>query len=56
MRVDISNWLEEEKQVLVAVEWVFDIDVAWQEVAIDLTQEAIKFSPPFDPTLAVNRE
>jgi hypothetical protein len=31
-------------------------DVAREEVAIDLTQETIKFGPPFDPNLAVNRE
>lgn len=56
MLVDISKWLEEDKQILVALAWINDIDVSRDEIAIDLTQEAIKFSPPFDPDLAVNRQ
>lgn len=56
MLVDISKWLEEDKQILVALTWINDIDVSRDEIAIDLTQEAIKFSPPFDPDLAVNRQ
>ena len=54
--VDISAWLKSEKQVLVALEWINSIDVIRQEVLIDLTQEAIKFSLPFDPPLPVNRQ
>jgi sporulation protein YlmC with PRC-barrel domain len=56
MIVDISNWLGSEKQVPVALEWVDDIDVARKEVLISLNQDAIKHSPPFDPTLPVNRQ
>jgi stress response protein YsnF len=56
MVVDISDWLEEDKQILVALTWISDIEVSRDEVAIDLTQEAVKFSPPFDPNLAVNRQ
>ena len=56
MVVDIGKWLEEDKQILVALAWISDIDVTRDEVAIDLTQEAVRFSPPFDPELAVNRE
>ena len=54
--VDISTWLKSEKQVLVALEWINSIDVVHQEVIMDLNQEALKFSPPFDPTLPVNRQ
>jgi len=54
--LDSSEWLEEDKKILVALAWIGDIDVSTDEVAIDLTQDAVRFSPPFDPTLAVNRE
>jgi len=56
MVVDISSWLGSEKQVLVALEWISNIDVVRKQVSIDLKQDAIKFSPPFDPTLPVNRQ
>ena len=55
MVVDISSWLGSEKQILVALEWVSNIDVSRKEVLIDLSQDAVKFSPAFDPSLPVNR-
>ena len=54
--VDVSNWLDTEKQVLVALEWIEKIDVVIKEVTINLKQDAIKFSPSFDPGLPVNRQ
>jgi len=54
--VDTSSWLGSDKQVLVALEWISNIDVVREEVLIDLNQDAIKFSPPFDPILPVNRQ
>jgi hypothetical protein len=30
--------------------------VVTKEISIDLKQDAIKFSPPFNPTLPVNRQ
>lgn len=56
MVVDISSWLGSEKQILVALEWVSNIDVAREEALIDLSQDAVKFSPAFDPSLPVNRQ
>jgi PRC-barrel domain len=56
MVVDISTWLGSEKQILVALEWVNNIDVSRKEVLIDLSQDAVKFSPAFDPSLPVNRQ
>lgn len=58
MVVDLTKWLEEDKQILVAPTWinVNGIDVSRDEITIILTQDAVRFSPPFDPNLAVNRE
>lgn len=56
MVVDISSWLGSEKKILVALEWVSNIDVSRKEVLIDLSQDAVKFSPAFDPNLPVNRQ
>jgi hypothetical protein len=56
MVVDLSSWLGSEKQILVALEWVSNIDVSRKEVLIDLSQDAVKFSPAFDPSLPVNRQ
>lgn len=56
MIIDVNNKLEADKKVLVALEWIKNIRVESKEMRIDLTQDAIKFSPTFDPTLAVNRQ
>ena len=57
MLVDTADsQLDAEKKVLVALEWISKINVGSGEVHIDLTQDAIKFSPAFDPTLPVNRQ
>ena len=55
MVVDISK-LEPKKQVLVALEWLDNIDIVTKEVLINLKRDAIKFSPPFNPALPVNRQ
>ena len=51
-----SSELDTDKQVLVALEWIRQIDVSSQTAALDLHQDAIKYSPSFDPTLPVNRQ
>lgn len=56
MNVDISKWLESDKQILVALDWIRRIDVSGNKVFIDLTQDAVKYSPKFDATLPVNRQ
>ena len=56
MVVDTSTWLESDKQILVALEWIDHIEVSNNMITLGLTQDAIKYSPPFDPTLPVNRQ
>lgn len=56
MVVDVADWLKSEKQVLVSPEWVSTIEVSDHKIMLDLTQDAVKYSPPFDPTLPVNRQ
>ena len=57
MIVDTDKWLDSGKQILVALEWIKDIKAPPErEIALDLTQEAIKSSPAFDPTQPVNRQ
>ncbi len=55
MVVDTRNWLPGRK-VLVAPGWIRSID--WHEkwVNVNLDQESIKTSPPFDPSAPINRE
>jgi hypothetical protein len=36
MVVDISSWLDSDKQILVALEWISNIDVARKEISVDL--------------------
>ena len=55
MVVDASN-LDPDKQVLIALEWIDRIDVVVKEILINLKQNAIRFSPTFDPTLPVNHQ
>lgn len=47
---------EKGKKVLVALEWISSIEVEGKDIFIGLTQEAIRFSPGFDPTVPVNRQ
>jgi uncharacterized protein YrrD len=53
--VDTRNWWP-GKKVLVAPEWIARI--SWEEalVHVDLTREAIKAGPEFDPGQPINRE
>ncbi len=55
MIVDTKNWLP-GKKVLVSPEWIESIDWKKSIVKVDLTQEAVKESPEFDPSAPVNRE
>jgi hypothetical protein len=54
MVIDTRNWLP-GKKVVVSPEWI--TEVAWGEskVHVDLTREAIKNSPEYDPVESVNR-
>jgi hypothetical protein len=53
--VDTRNWLP-GKKVLVSPEWIENVSWADSEVQVDLSQEAVKESPPYDPAAPVNRE
>jgi hypothetical protein len=54
MVVDTRNWLP-GKKVLVAPEWITEVSWGESKVYVDLTQDAIKDSPEYDPTETVNR-
>jgi hypothetical protein len=53
--IDTRNWLH-GKHVLVAPEWVAGIDAQDKTVALELSQEEVKESPPYDPNQPVNRQ
>lgn len=50
--VDTRNWLPGRK-VLVAPHWIRGIDWAERRVAVDLTREAVRTSPEYDPRAPV---
>jgi hypothetical protein len=52
---DTRNWLH-GKHVLIAPEWVAGIEVQEKTVALELSQEEVKESPPYDPNQPVNRQ
>ena len=56
MNVDLSKWLDSDKQILVALEWIGRIEVSANKVYINLPQDAVKYSPDFDANLPVNRQ
>jgi uncharacterized protein YrrD len=53
--VDTRNWLP-GKQVMLATSWIYDIDWGHSTVSIDLTKDAVRNSPRYDPDAPVNRE
>ncbi|OHB63900.1 MAG: hypothetical protein A2Y76_01720 [Planctomycetes bacterium RBG_13_60_9] len=53
--VDTRNWLP-GRSVLVAPEWVTDIRWEDRAVWVDASRQAIKDSPPYDPSTPINRE
>lgn len=56
MAIDTSGKLDSEKKILISLEWIREIDVVGKDVFIDLTSEAVKFSPMYDPATPVNRQ
>jgi hypothetical protein len=54
MVVDTGNWLP-GKQVLVAPDWITEVNWGEAKVHVDLTKEAIRNSPEYDPNETVNR-
>lgn len=53
--IDTSNWWL-GKKVLVAPEWAGRIDWLEQVVFVEMTREAVKASPEWDPSVAVDRD
>lgn len=53
--VDTSNWWIGHK-VLIAPEWITDMLWSDETVSVDLTREAVKDSPVYDPDVAWSRE
>jgi hypothetical protein len=53
--VDTRNWLP-GKKVLLSPEWIENVSWADSEVQVDLSREAVKESPTYDPSAPVNRE
>lgn len=53
--VETRNWLPGRK-VLVSLQWITSIQWIDEKVHVDLTVEAIKNSPEFDPSQPVNRQ
>lgn len=56
MMVDTSNWLQAERQVLLAPTWVEEIVWSTQQFSVDVTQELLEQSPEFDPADLIERE
>lgn len=53
--IDTRNWWF-GKKVLVAPHWVSTVSWEQRKVYVDMSRQAIKGSPEWDPTAAVNRE
>jgi hypothetical protein len=54
--VDAAHWWAAGKEVLVSPRWATSIDWEKGEVHVDLTRQAIKSSPEWNPAEAINRE
>jgi uncharacterized protein YrrD len=53
--VDTRNWLP-GKKVLVSPHWTESVNWSDSEVFVELSREAVKSSPEFDPSAPVNRD
>lgn len=52
--IDTRNWLP-GKKVLVATDWLTEVDWAGRKIAVDLERERIKASPEYDPAKTLDR-
>lgn len=52
--IDTRNWWP-GKKVLVTPQWITEVSWGEAKVYVDLTQEEIKNSPAFDPSVAIDR-
>ena len=52
--VNTSNWWMGH-QVLIAPQWIRDVSWAQSTVSVNLTREAVREAPPYDPAVPLNR-
>ncbi len=52
--VDTSNWWLGHK-VLIAPQWIQDVSWPDAKVSVNLTRQAVKDAPPYDPTVPLDR-
>ena len=55
MIVNTGNWLP-GKKVLISPGWINTVSWSDQTVDVDMTQDGVKNSPEFDPSIPINRE
>jgi hypothetical protein len=53
--VDTRNWLP-AKRVLLALDWITDVNWEEKRACVDLTKEDIKNAPRYDPATPINRK
>ena len=53
--IDTSDWWISH-QVLIAPQWITDVNWADQSITVHLTRESVKTAPDFDSTRELNRE
>lgn len=53
--VDTSNWWLGH-QVLIAPQWIKDVSWGQETVSVELTRQAVKDAPPYDPTVLLDRK
>jgi len=54
--VDTRHWLPGGKKVLISPAWIESVDWSERQVKVELGQDQVRASPPFDPAAPVNRE
>ena len=54
--VDTRNWWPGGRKVLIAVDWADQIDWATRSVAVRLSREQVRASPPFEDVSSIHRE
>jgi sporulation protein YlmC with PRC-barrel domain len=53
--VNTSQWLGRQ-HVLIAPEWIETVDWSEAKVSVDLTRQAVKGAPPYDPVAQLDRQ
>jgi sporulation protein YlmC with PRC-barrel domain len=55
LEVDPARWWP-SAHVLVSVEWVREIDWSESKVVVDVTRDAVRNAPSYDPSVSIDRE